>query len=110
MAHFSALLGRRVEVQYRAGDIFLPATGTLVADSGRSIFLEEHIERHGQMKHFRWEIPYQCIMRMEEKPAPAPQPAPVSPAAAPSQASNAPAKEPASNGALFPLRDRPKEA
>ncbi len=111
MAHFSALLGRRVEVQYRAGDIFLPATGTLVADSGRSIFLEEHIERHGQMKHFRWEIPYQCIMRVEEKPTPAAPEAPATPAAeAPGQASNDGDEEPARNGTLFHLRDRPKEA
>src|SRR5882762_11878615 len=33
MARYSAFLGRRVEVQYRAGDILLPASGTFVADS-----------------------------------------------------------------------------
>lgn len=68
MARFSALLGRRVEVQYRAGDILLPASGILVADSGRSIFLEQHFEQRGQHKHFRWEIPYQYLVRIEEKP------------------------------------------
>src|SRR5215470_19129117 len=62
MARYSAFLGRRVEVHYRAGDIVLPATGRLVADSGRSIFLEERSELHGQSTHFRWEVPYQCIV------------------------------------------------
>jgi hypothetical protein len=68
MARYSAFLGRRVEVQYRAGDILLPASGTFVADSGRSIFLEQQFEQRGQHKHFRWEIPYQCLVRIEEKP------------------------------------------
>jgi hypothetical protein len=68
MARYSALLGRRVEVQYRAGDILLPASGTFVADSGRSIFLEQNFEQRGQHKHFRWEIPYQYLVRIEEKP------------------------------------------
>jgi hypothetical protein len=67
MARYSAFLGRRVEVHYRAGDILLPASGTFVADSGRSIFLEQHLTQHGQVKNFRWEIPYQYIVRMEEK-------------------------------------------
>ncbi|PYU64736.1 MAG: hypothetical protein DMG56_05615 [Acidobacteria bacterium] len=58
MARYSAFLGRRVEVQYR----------TFVADSGRSIFLEQNFEQRGQHKHFRWEIPYQYLVRIEEKP------------------------------------------
>ena len=66
MARYSAFLGRRVEVHYRAGDILLPASGTFVADSGRSIFLEQHSIQHGQQKNFRWEIPYQYIVRLEE--------------------------------------------
>src|SRR4029077_7115006 len=68
MARYSAFLGRRVEVQYRAGDILLPASGTFVADCGRSIFLEQNFEQRGQHKHFRWEIPYQYLVRIEEKP------------------------------------------
>ncbi len=68
MARYSAFLGRHVEVQYRAGDILLPASGTFVADSGRSIFLEQNFEQRGQHKHFRWEIPYQYLVRIEEKP------------------------------------------
>ena len=70
MARYSAFLGRRVEVHYRAGDILLPASGTFVADSGRSIFLEQHLEQHGQMKQFRWEIPYQYIVRLEDRSEP----------------------------------------
>jgi hypothetical protein len=68
MARYSAFLGRRVEVQYRVGDILLPASGTFVADSGRSIFLEQNFEQRGQHKHFRWEIPYQYLVRIVEKP------------------------------------------
>ncbi len=68
MARYSAFLGRRVEVQYRAGDILLPASGTFVADSGRSIFLEQNFELRGQHRHFRWEIPYQYLVRIEVKP------------------------------------------
>jgi hypothetical protein len=74
MARYSAFLGRRVEVQYRAGDILLPASGTFVADSGRSIFLEQNFEQRGIEKHFRWEIPYQYIVRLEEKELPPAQP------------------------------------
>ena len=77
MARYSAFLGRRVEVQYRAGDILLPASGTFVADSGRSIFLEQHFEQRGSEKHFRWEIPYQYIVRLEEKPEPTQAPLPI---------------------------------
>jgi len=72
MARYPSFLGRSVEVQYRAGDILLPASGTFVADSGRSIFLEQHIEQRGQIKQFRWEIPYQCIVRIREKEDAAP--------------------------------------
>jgi len=66
MARYSALLGRPVEVQYRAGAIVLPASGIFVADSGRSIFLEQHLDQHGHGKQFRWEIPYQYIVRIRE--------------------------------------------
>jgi hypothetical protein len=67
MARYSAFLGRKVEVQYRAGDILLPASGTFVADSGRSIFLEQNFELRGN-KLFRWEIPYQYIVKIEQMP------------------------------------------
>ena len=67
MARYSAFLGRQVEVQYRAGDILLPASGTFVGDTGRSIFLEQNFEQRGQHRHFRWEIPYQYVVRLAEK-------------------------------------------
>jgi hypothetical protein len=68
MARYSALLGRRVEVTYRAGDILLPATGSLAADSGKSIFLEESYQQKNNVKTFRWEIPYPCIVNLNECP------------------------------------------
>jgi hypothetical protein len=97
MARYSAFLGRRVEVQYRAGDILLPASGTLVADSGRSIFLEQHLQQHGQMKQFRWEIPYQYIVRLEQRSDPP----------ADSGAGNAPFDAPLKTPGLRTLHKKP---
>ncbi len=51
---------------YRAGDIVLPAMGNLAADSGKSIFLEESYQQKGNVKTFRWEIPYPCIIQLNE--------------------------------------------
>jgi hypothetical protein len=126
MARYSAFLGRTVEVQYRAGDILLPASGTFVADSGRSIFLEQSFEQRGTQRNFRWEIPYQYIVRLQEKSEPAPDPAR---APSPSAPTAAAASEPqivspeskaqglSSKGsqaggasALLPLQNRPKTA
>jgi hypothetical protein len=126
MARYSAFLGRRVEVQYRAGDILLPASGTLVADSGRSIFLEEHFEQRGQEKQFRWEIPYQYIVRIQNldtddaspNPTVAPADSPLTsettqPSTPPEdQENSASAAAGASGGAstLLPFPNRPKTA
>ena len=122
MARYSAFLGRKVEVQYRAGDILLPASGTFVADSGRSIFLEQHFEQKGQQKHFRWEIPYQYIVRLEEKredPTHGATPGGAAACNAPTAPSKAGAEVKASNSAssvaggapgLLPLQNRPKTA
>ena len=76
MARYAALIGRRIEVQYREGDIVLPVTGTLAADSGRSIFLEEHYSQDRDVKTFRWEIPYSSIIEISvgSSPEPAPEP------------------------------------
>ena len=68
MARYSEMLGRRIQVTYRAGDIILPATGNLAADSGKSIFLEESYKQEGNVKTFRWEIPYLCIVHLNECP------------------------------------------
>ncbi len=124
MARYSAFLGRKVEVQYRAGDILLPASGTFVADSGRSIFLEQIFEQRGSQKHFRWEIPYQYIVRLEEKKEPSSEASlsssssPAAAASAETSASNADPKERnsasslSSGGApaILPLQNRPKTA
>jgi hypothetical protein len=125
MARYSAFLGRRVEVQYRAGDILLPASGTFVADSGRSIFLEQSIEQRGQHKHFRWEIPYQYLVRIEEvpdsgttassgsTPAATPKPAPAAaPASKPKDEPRSAAAKASSGGdpGILPLTHRPKTA
>ncbi len=67
MARYSAYLGLQVEVQYRAGDILLPASGTFVGDTGRSIFLEQSFEQRGQHRQFRWEIPYQYVVRLSKR-------------------------------------------
>jgi len=69
MAQYSPLVGKRVEVQYRAGDVYLPATAVLAADSGKSIFLEERLVQKGVVQAFRWEIPYPSIVRIRELPA-----------------------------------------
>jgi len=54
-----------VAVQYRVGDILLSASATFAGDSGRSIFLQQHVELRGTRKYFRWEIPYPFIHRIE---------------------------------------------
>lgn len=88
MASYSQFLGRKVTVQYRVGDILLPASGLFAADSGRSIFLEQHIEQRGKRSYFRWEIPYQYIHRIEETSGSEENPA--SAAELPSHASDSP--------------------
>lgn len=65
MAAYSRFLGSAVKVQYRLGDIQLSASGTFVADSGRSIFLEQHVEQRGKRNQLRWEIPYAYLTRIE---------------------------------------------
>ncbi len=103
MARYGSLLGKRVEVHYRAGDITLPATARLVADSGRSIFLEEQYILRGRVQTFRWEIPYQCVMRLEETPA-APDPPP------PGHSQNPAKAEDPGGTNLVPLREHPEKA
>ena len=65
MAAYSHYLGATVTVQYRLGDIQLSATGIFVGDSGRSVFLEQHLEQRGRRNYFRWEIPYGNIHSIE---------------------------------------------
>jgi hypothetical protein len=100
MARYSALLGRRIEVTYRAGDIVLPATGNLAADSGKSIFLEESYQQKNNVKTFRWEIPYPCIVQLNECPE---IPRPSASVQAPREA----ADESAPSGASLEFKNRP---
>jgi hypothetical protein len=65
VAAYSQFLGCKVKVQYRVGDILLSASGTFSADSGRSIFLEQHLEQRGKRNYFRWEIPYPYVHHIE---------------------------------------------
>ena len=97
MAQYSALVGKRVEVQYRAGDVYLPATAVLVADSAKSIFLEERLVRKGVVHAFRWEIPYPSIVRIRELP----------PAA---QGTSAEEKQQPRRGTIFGLNHRTEES
>lgn len=113
-------------MQYRAGDILLPASGTFVADSGRSIFLEQSFEQRGLQRNFRWEIPYQYIVRLEEKAETVQASAPAAGASvcaanstrepssstADSRTQNSSSAETSGGGApaILPLQNRPKTA
>ena len=109
MARYPKLVGRKVEVLYRAGEIVLPASGHLVGDSGRSIFLEQSLEQRGQAKHFRWEIPYQYIVRIDESPKDARDDAERSPAVPGETPESARAAAVGVPG-LLPFSDKPKTA
>lgn len=66
MSKYASFLGKRVEVNYRAGEIHMSATGTLAADSGQSIRLEDRFEQSGREKTVRVEIPYPSVVRVRE--------------------------------------------
>jgi hypothetical protein len=66
MPAFSSLVGKRVEASYRAGEIYMTATGLLALDSGQSIRIEEHFSQSGRKKTLRLEIPYSALVRIRE--------------------------------------------
>jgi hypothetical protein len=66
MTSYEALLGKRVEAHYRASDLQLSAAGTLIADSGRSISIEDRYIRDGREKKTCLEIPYDFLFRVIE--------------------------------------------
>lgn len=66
MPAFTLLLGKRVEVNYRAGEVQMTATGTLAFDSGALIRLEDRFSQAGRDKTVRIEIPYPSIVRVRE--------------------------------------------
>ena len=111
MASYSRFLGTRVTVLYRVGEVLLPATGVFVGDSGRSIFLEQHIEQRGRLNYFRWEIPYPHIHRIEPLSEPAPPSADTPESVAPTAQDSNPAARAASasgGSAILPVAFRPK--
>ncbi len=59
-------MGKRVEAQYRVADIRQKSVGTLVADTGRSIVVEERILQGERKKTMRVEIPYEYVIRLIE--------------------------------------------
>ena len=73
MSAFILLIGKRVEVHYRAGEVQMTATGILALDSGVLIRLEDRFSQSGRDKTVRIEIPYPSIVRIREiilQPAP----------------------------------------
>jgi hypothetical protein len=68
MGRYSALVGKRVEAHYRAGDLHLSACGALVAETTGSVFVEERFTRNGREKIIRIEIPHEYLVRLSECP------------------------------------------
>lgn len=68
MGRYSSLAGKRVEAKYRAGEIHQRSIGTLIADTGTSITIEEHFVQGGRNKTMRVEIPYEYVIRIIEAP------------------------------------------
>ena len=81
MARYESLVGKRVEAQYRAGEIQLSAVGTLISDSGRSVILEDRFSAGGKDKTMRVEIPYEYLVQLVETKANPAAPAHISSAA-----------------------------
>ena len=81
MARYESLVGKRVEAQYRAGEIQLSAVGTLISDSGRSVILEDRFSAGGKDKTMRVEIPYEYLVQLVETKANPAAPAPTPSAA-----------------------------
>ena len=59
-------MGKRVEAHYRVADIHQKSVGTLVADTGRCIVVEERILQGERKKTMRVEIPYEYVIRLTE--------------------------------------------
>jgi hypothetical protein len=66
MIRYSSFVGKRVEAQYRVAAIHQKSVGTLVADTGRHIVIEEHLLQGERKKTMRVEIPYEYVIRIVE--------------------------------------------
>jgi hypothetical protein len=75
MSAFGQLLGKRVEVSYRAADIHMCIIATLERDSGQHIHLEDRFLQFGRETTLRIAIPYSAVLRIREvicEPEPSP--------------------------------------
>jgi hypothetical protein len=66
MDRYTQLVGKRVEAHYRARDIDLSVKGTLVANSRKSLSIEERYTQGGREKTMRIEIPHEYIIHISE--------------------------------------------
>jgi hypothetical protein len=66
VTRYAALLGKRVEAFYRAGDLQMSAIGLLAADNGKSISIEDRFSQYGRKKTLRVEIPYDYVIHVVE--------------------------------------------
>jgi ribosome maturation factor RimP len=70
MNRYAVLVGKRVEVHYRlVNNTHQKSVGTLVTDTGESIFIEEHFSQGERQKTIRVEIPYEYVIRVVEASA-----------------------------------------
>jgi hypothetical protein len=66
MERYASFIGKRVEAHYRSADIHLFAVGVIVADNGKSIYLEDRFASGGTEKMMRLELPYTHVVRIVE--------------------------------------------
>jgi hypothetical protein len=69
MNRYAVLVGKRVEVHYRLVNTHQKSVGTLVTDTGESIFIEERFSQGERQKTIRVEIPYEYVIRVVEASA-----------------------------------------
>ncbi|MGH7936105.1 MAG: hypothetical protein ACREF8_03755 [Chthoniobacterales bacterium] len=66
MSSFAYLVGKRVEVSYRAADIHMCVIATLARDSAGCIQLEDRFFHAGRESTMRIAIPYSSVLRIRE--------------------------------------------
>jgi hypothetical protein len=69
MTQYGHSLGKDVRVEYRAARAIHSSCGRMVRDTGDSIIIEERFDAHGNSKTARIEVPYNCVIHLEEIPA-----------------------------------------
>jgi hypothetical protein len=67
MGRYSSLLGTGIELVYRFCDVDLRISGKLLSDSGTCIIIELNLDQEGNLRVCRMELPYDCIVRLNEK-------------------------------------------